>query len=495
MGSNLISCSTYPPKLDISSVPQAQSSHTLRPSPQSTVTDYHSYSHSHISLPSIITNDLRPQILEKTESESPVRDEPEGDVVSVKFETFSHSRIRPFVPEGIKRYDRNVKIPKEYTDYRIAPLTTSFDMPNLPAGWTPCFHPEGGLYFFHKDKRVFTDANLYQHEILSRVLSDIEAIEKFLRVHNIRRSSWIDLVLELEQGDDPDTLYYLIDHSNRSVFFLDEFDASNLLIWQEVDGVSTPTHVNQIISATSTVPYSVEDLQKMLNLVNSMEKCTDGSFHGSTRVLSCLMFVFVRQRFYNFHGQPCARLERDQSVYEQTQNKRSWLIVSLSPILFFAPEVHLRALEKVWIDGITRTVLWKEFVGKLYDEWQEFTLYGTVLLNANVAFLAIQSVDENHTDSRSLAQIASYTSIAASLGSIILGLLLVRQYRSKGRDVVEATGYLHRRSNKIMGMETLAIMFALPYALLMWGCHMDIHRVSDPMLHLDGLGTATAIHR
>jgi len=71
-----------------------------------------------------------------------------------------------------------------------------------------------------------------------------------------------------------------------------------------------------------------------------------------------------------------------------------------------------------------------------------FPLIGqaTVLLNANVAFLAIQSVDqisENNNPDRSPAQIASYLSIIASIGSIILGLLLIRQNRTKSRETAD----------------------------------------------------------
>lgn len=86
-------------------------------------------------------------------------------------------------------------------------------------------------------------------------------------------------------------------------------------------------------------------------------------------------YVIVRQRFLNFHGQPGARLNRDQSVYGKVTNKRSWLILSLSPVLFYAPEVHLRALEKMWMDGLLRDVMWVQFMSKLNTEWQEFTLY------------------------------------------------------------------------------------------------------------------------
>jgi len=54
------------------------------------------------------------------------------------------------------------------------------------------------------------------------------------------------------------------------------------------------------------------------------------------------------------------------------------------------------------------------------------------LLNANVAFLAIQSVDEGL--GRRVDQVASYISVTMSVGSIILGLLLVRQNRTETRE-------------------------------------------------------------
>ena len=59
-----------------------------------------------------------------------------------------------------------------------------------------------------------------------------------------------------------------------------------------------------------------------------------------------------------------------------------------------------------------------------------------MLLNANVAFLAIPSVDPGgHT--RTPAQLASYLSTIASIGSVVTGLLLLRQYRTKPRDSAE----------------------------------------------------------
>ena len=56
-----------------------------------------------------------------------------------------------------------------------------------------------------------------------------------------------------------------------------------------------------------------------------------------------------------------------------------------------------------------------------------------MLLNANVAFLAIPSVDPGK-HIRTPTQIASYLSILTSIGSVVTGLLLLRQHRTKPQD-------------------------------------------------------------
>ena len=63
----------------------------------------------------------------------------------------------------------------------------------------------------------------------------------------------------------------------------------------------------------------------------------------------------------------------------------------------------------------------------------------TVLLNANMAFLSIQSINNggNLVADRSAAQITSYISIMTSVGSVIISLILVRQNRSKNRHSAE----------------------------------------------------------
>jgi hypothetical protein len=47
----------------------------------------------------------------------------------------------------------------------------------------------------------------------------------------------------------------------------------------------------------------------------------------------------------------------------------------LSPLLFSAPDVHLRTFGKMWVDGLLYREVWLDNIKKLNTEWSEFTLY------------------------------------------------------------------------------------------------------------------------
>ena len=51
------------------------------------------------------------------------------------------------------------------------------------------------------------------------------------------------------------------------------------------------------------------------------------------------------------------------------------LVCLLSPVLFFAPDVHLRELKKVWADKLVIEEVWKKFMEQLVSEWVELVLY------------------------------------------------------------------------------------------------------------------------
>ncbi|KAJ7591053.1 hypothetical protein C8J56DRAFT_934551 [Mycena floridula] len=372
-----------------------------------------------------------------------------------------------------------------------------------PAEWTSVSHPEGARYFYHEDKRIFTDANVFDPPVYARLTSYIFKFEDFIRAYNIQLEEDVDIVFDLLEdpdckGEDQHCRYYMVAHRTRTIFWLDDFSAVDLPAWAEVRGVSCPAHIRHELEAqywfhcntfpsahpinpalvdelrdilihavadnltstgnTSTAPYNATELQQILGLTNTMRKSASQGLPGST----C---SFFRQRFYDFQGHPAVRLDRTLSVHGIPVLKRSLLITLLSPLLFSAPDVHYRSLQKIWVDRLVHSGAWAQFMNKLNSEW-----CATVLLTANVSFLAIQSVDAASENlSRSAAQISSYISVISSTGCIILGLLLIRQNRTKAKETAcDAATFLNEQEHPNHGLEVLAILYSLPYAMLLW---------------------------
>ncbi|KAJ3491300.1 hypothetical protein NLI96_g800 [Meripilus lineatus] len=437
-----------------------------------------------------------PKVSESTEVEF---------VLSKKFEG---KKLYPTM--FINRYERNIEIPRRKEDYefKLPPLTVDFFRKDVPRGWTAHVHPEGALYFYHESRNIYTDANIIEPGMLEEVTALVAALDKYADENGIRISHNTELVLELEEEENKEISwnYYYVDNFRRTLFWIHEHDVTWLT--SELHGETSLPHfkhemdryywmhieyfphhhdlnrdmadeligilvhslageeIHQLTSPSSTVLFSVDTLSKMLSIAKEIKaspsKPESVSIHG-------LFGLESHPRFLHYHGQHGARLNRDQSVHDQNPKRRSSLVTILAPSLFNAPFVHLRMLEKIWIDETMCIQPWEQFIEKLKEEWQEFVLFATVLLNANVAFLAIPSVDPGN-NSRTPAQVASYISIATSTGSIIVALLLIRQYRVKPRETVEeAAKFLLSKTHTTRGMETLAIVYSLPYALLMWG--------------------------
>ncbi|KAF9444236.1 hypothetical protein P691DRAFT_763579 [Macrolepiota fuliginosa MF-IS2] len=413
-------------------------------------------------------------------------------------------------PEEVERGKRRFFAPKDQEDTVLEPLTMRFEAPWEPSGWKSILHPEGQRYFWHEEKRVITEAYIYTPDIFNEILRHLAKIENF--IERMRPSDILghhDLVLDLspitsERGGYA-CGYYFVNHKERSIFWLQAYPASALGVWMPECGHKSKLHLKHEIEAqywthchlfpttltvdlplvaelrdtilhnigdtltspTSTAPYSHEDLNRMLSWVNSLKKNLDNLYLGSTCLVGRLMFIFARERFFHFYGEPAVRLNRGVSVYG-TVRKRTMLIQILSPLLFAAPLQNLISLEKIWVDELMHEPTWKVLINKFNDQWQEFILFATVMLNANVAFLAIQSIDQVTPPARRRPdQIASYVSVVASVGSIIIGLLLIKMNRVRLQDTTpDAIRFINARSSKVLGLETLAIMYSLPFALL-----------------------------
>ncbi|KAJ6486860.1 hypothetical protein C8R45DRAFT_270680 [Mycena sanguinolenta] len=326
------------------------------------------------------------------------------------------------------------------------------------------------MYMRRRLQRIFTDAHLHIDTVFDTLTAFIDEIERFYADNGMimsRRADGIDLVLDLVKSEHGTggmlCGYYFVDHPERIVFWDDAFELDRLSHGRDVRGVTSAHHIktelavqfwlhcqlfpsaievtteliaelrdvlihhigDAMTSPTSTVADSVEDLLKMLTVVESMQENAQANFSGCACILGRFMWKFTSQMFYHFYGEPCARLDKTQSVYGHV-TRHSLLIKIIAPILLNAPLTHLRMLEEVYADENVSHVQWRRFIERLDQEWQQLALFATVLLNADIAFLAIPTVDSGEHAPRSVAQIVTYVSVVASLGSVVVGLFLSR---------------------------------------------------------------------
>ncbi|KAJ7928122.1 hypothetical protein B0H13DRAFT_2311984 [Mycena leptocephala] len=418
--------------------------------------------------------------------------------------------LRPIFPEAIGRYCRETMSAASYQEGKLN--TRSSDKHSASHQINQLF--QDGIHIsilkvlviFLIQDRIFTDINLYDAAKLISIQATYYAA---LLGETPHPDFLVDLVIdeipnEVAKESEPSWGYYFVNHSERCPFWLHPLPVNQLELWHAIQGTIekeqlrhdmerqywshctmfpnapqlTPGHISELkdclvysigdvsTSLTSTAPYSVEELRNLLALVEHLQ--VDGL--GSVATYARIMDRFAYDRFLNFHGLPHARLDLDQSVYDAEKRPQWVLFCALSFFLFFAPEVYLQSLEKAYTDKTVLVRVWKPLIHKLNTEWQDFTLLGTVVLNVNVSFLSITSVDTLTMSNRhSIVQILSYLSIVASIGSIILGLLLIRQNRTKFHESAnQISASVDRRTSKIFGLELLALIFALPYALLTW---------------------------
>lgn len=103
----------------------------------------------------------------------------------------------------------------------------------------------------------------------------------------------------------------------------------------------------------------------------------------------------------------------------------------LSLVMFGGPGVHLKRLRDMTVDRVVSKTVLAKYMERMIEEWRDVTLYGTVLLGANVSFLTIQSVDEAGIEGRNRtpSQRASYFSVLASMGTIVASFMLLGRHR------------------------------------------------------------------
>ncbi|KAF9236026.1 hypothetical protein BU15DRAFT_50645 [Melanogaster broomeanus] len=139
--------------------------------------------------------------------------------------------------------------------------------------------------------------------------------------------------------------------------------------------------------------------------------------------------------------------------------------------LLGAPTAHLRSIRKIWVDELIDESRWQTYISGLNAEWKGFTLCSTVMLAVDISFLAVPGVQAASGDSQSAATISIYASVISSVCALrVISVILAGQIRSHDVDSVGGgvRSFLSHMRKTLRRDEALAVMFSLPYSLLLW---------------------------
>ncbi|KAG1812958.1 uncharacterized protein BJ212DRAFT_1483013 [Suillus subaureus] len=423
---------------------------------------------------------------------------------------YDNLQIGLLVAEEVRRYEIYTPRSSLPSQIIVPAMTVKFPLHDMaiPPGWTTLVHPQGSRYFVNAERRTFTQMNICDEKIYNVIKQFMDCLLRSLRDESEDLEldmAQVDLVIEPKFSTDTNTVvccYYFANHRDRCLFWLDEYSTEDIL--SECNGVENLSHIRLAIQAQywkhcdyfpclcpitqnlvdevkdmliyaecdhltsrhSTAPFDIIEIRDYISIIDmikvhstageSMHRC-----HAAI-VIGRIMYAFSRNHFINSHGENCVRLAFDQTVHPYTP---SLLIVIIAPLLFLDPMALVRELHTIFVDNTPSSERWNTFNLNLNGQLQDSTLLATVLLNANVGFLSINSVDAG---GRSPVQVASYMSLVSSLGSMILGLLLVSHNRSMGQlgTVLQTEVFLSGLGEKERRLERLAIIYSLPKTLL-----------------------------
>ncbi|KAJ7138527.1 hypothetical protein C8R43DRAFT_955377 [Mycena crocata] len=327
----------------------------------------------------------------------------------------------------------------------------------LPQHWSAHIHPEGQLYFFREGSpRVVTEANLYRPETLNKVTRWIKHIEDLVADKISPTSDQVELFIKIE---DEDCAYYFVDNTTRAQFWIENVDTDDLglppvvslsqlnilceeLYWSHIEhfpmhfgGISSETldslvcvftHAicDQMTSRVSTFPYSKQECETFVSLLkNSRDHVADGNITCTVARLWSLVST-GRNRYLTQYGQEYSRLSRDQAVLWDPETPNPWVSTVASRLSFKTSDRYLARLNDVFVDHLVYEEQWKNMVAGCLRDWRAAS---------HQAFLGLMY--------EPLQNVVS----------------------------AQAMDYLESIQSPTFKFQVVALVFALPHALHLWG--------------------------
>ncbi|KAI0703717.1 hypothetical protein BC835DRAFT_1410454 [Cytidiella melzeri] len=415
-------------------------------------------------------------------------------------------KIKPTSSALSWRYSRSSSVTVGHRT--ITPtLFSSMDSPYptyLPQSWGVSTNPEGNLYFTRATSpRIVTDANLYDSDILQQILQVVDVVEEKLAAFKSTNSETTEIFLELE--DDETCSYYLIDHTLRVQFWLEEVSTDDLgmrasasaehlrldlerLYWMHVEyfpahecrglnlavdeltDIMIHGHTDQMTSTTSTFPYSADECARFIKSLETLKGSAHCPSTYSKWSIARMWQNVVDQRFLIHYGQEHARVASNISILDINVSSQTLLFKICDTLGFKAPQTYLRSLNEQWVDEIAHSNRWKSFISACEVDWKMSLLVSFAILISPIASSKIVAVP------------AILLCNAAAAAAIVL---LIQHGPLAGRNhASDVSWYLSNADSRRFGLQLTAITFSLPRALTLWALIISSMQVPVVVLGL-----------
>ncbi|KAG2746468.1 hypothetical protein P692DRAFT_20807432 [Suillus brevipes Sb2] len=413
--------------------------------------------------------------------------------------------LRPIVASQINRYGKNITQMKDFQVFEISPGPNNFmESSTRVANWLQLIHPEGACFFFNPLQRVFTDQNVLENNLAFEILAAAEQANQ-MAAESGKVCATMELAIEkLSEGIFG---YYFVDHDAQIIFWPEIVRSWELMF--NVRGVTDKSHIRYALEAqywthcalfpnmralpgqavnrlqdfisyaysefitfqTSLSGFDLDELSNMLSIVDRVKVSITRFIYLSQPTARC-MEMFLRVKFINFCGQPGARLDADQPLYQSySEDKpKPILIRVLNVALFNSPNFYSQFIDKVWVDKTLVRPMLKDFVSQFTSEWNTVIVFSTVMLAVNISFLTVPGVDDPSIQSKPAKTTIIYLSTLCAMGSLVISLVLSgRISDSKWSPTGSAYKFMISMALSVFGFESFAFMLSLPFALLVWG--------------------------
>ncbi|KAG9044167.1 hypothetical protein FS837_008700 [Tulasnella sp. UAMH 9824] len=403
--------------------------------------------------------------------------------------------LRPTLPSFNTRYDRpltksqgqSFSIPKKaFLSGSARDVKSSL---NLPTGFKELIHPEGDIYYFDQSRRLVTPSDprpTSRGRTLD--LSYQQILERLGRSESLPASS--ELFVTVQQNRPFEVEYYIVDHQERVIYWLEDLDAQSLGLgpfesdpdlrgaltseyWVHVDYF--PGHrdidlqaesdliailghgcIDDMTAPGSTFPWSAEECRQFIQVLHNFQ-CNEqlgGCYCAENDLYCSTLGSYLHIHGY---GSTNARLDRFQGLEDYSNHQTiPNLRLAIGEAATLGHSRHLsKRMTELWNGRVVYQRHWKSFLDDMRKEWKQMIFFALAIWMACIILVASGRGSTVVFVSAWLAAIA-----------VLLSFHLLQAHAEDQLSTAPGiSAWISKVEDLKHGLRPLSITFALPQAL------------------------------